>query len=73
MPQHLRLGFHHRLRYLAEAKGMPYATWQELPAEESDSKDIPSFEGLALPSSRKQADGKFKPIAGCTANCHISS
>jgi DNA repair photolyase len=68
----LRLNFHHKLKELVEARGMTYATCQELSAEESDSKDIPSCEGSALPFCKKQADGKFKPIPGCTANCYIS-
>jgi DNA repair photolyase len=68
----LRLSFHHKLRELVESKGMTYATCQELSAEESDSKGIPTCEGLPLPFARKQADGKFKPIPGCTANCHVS-
>jgi len=68
----LRLGFHRRLLALVEARGMTYATCQELSAEESDSQGIPHCEGLPLPFAQKQADGKFKPIQGCTANCHVS-
>lgn len=68
----LRLALHRQLRALVEAKGMTYATCQELSAEESDSKGIPSCEGFALPFGKKQADGRFKPIPGCTANCHVS-
>ena len=68
----LRLELHHKLRDLVEAEGMSYATCQELSAEESDSKGIPHCEGLPLPFTRKQANGKFKPISGCTANCHVS-
>ena len=68
----LRLDFHHKLKNLVEATGMTYATCQELNAEESDSKNIPNCHGLPLPFARKQADGNFKPIPGCTANCHIS-
>ena len=68
----LRLSFHHKVKELVEARGMTYATCQELSAEESDSPGIPHCEGLPLPFARKQADGKFKPIPGCTANCHIS-
>jgi DNA repair photolyase len=68
----LRLGFHHKLLALVEARGMTYATCQELSAEESDSQGIPHCEGLPLPFAQKQADGKFMPIPGCTANCHVS-
>ena len=68
----LRLSFHHRVLALVEAKGMTYATCQELSAEESDSLGIPHCEGLPLPFAQKQTDGKFKPIPGCTANCHVS-
>ncbi|MDY7019078.1 MAG: hypothetical protein SU899_03270 [Chloroflexota bacterium] len=68
----LRLSFHHKLRELVEAKGMTYATCQELSTEESDSSGIPHCESLPLPFARKQDDGKFKPIPGCTANCHVS-
>jgi len=68
----LRLGFHRKVKGLVEARGMTYATCQELSAEESDSWGIPNCEGLPLPFARKQADGKFKPVPGCTANCHVS-
>jgi hypothetical protein len=68
----LRLDFHRRVKELAEARGMTYATCQELSAGESDSRGIPHCEGLPVPFARKQADGRFKAIAGCTANCHVS-
>jgi DNA repair photolyase len=68
----LRLGFHRKVRELVEARGMTYATCQELSADETDSPGIPHCEGLPLPFARKQADGRFKPIRGCTANCHVS-
>ena len=68
----LRLGLHRKVKELVEARGMTYATCQELSAGESDSQGIPHCEGLPLPFSRKQADGRFKPIPGCTANCHVS-
>jgi len=68
----IRIGFHRRVRELVEARGMTYATCQELSAEESDSQSIPHCEGLPLPFARKQADGRFEPIGGCTANCHVS-
>jgi DNA repair photolyase len=68
----LRLNFHRRVKELVEVRGMTYATCQELSAVESDSPGIPHCEGLPLPFARKQADGRFKPITGCTANCHVS-
>jgi DNA repair photolyase len=68
----LRLSLHRNLKKLVEARGMTYATCQELSAAESDSSGIPHCEGLTLPFSRKQADGRFKPITDCTANCHVS-
>jgi len=68
----LRLGFHRKVKELVEARGMTYATCQELSAGESDSRGIPHCEGLPLPFARKQADGRFKPIPNCTANCHVS-
>jgi len=68
----LRLGFHRKVKELVEARGMTYATCQELSAGESDSRGIPHCEGLPVPFARKQADGRFKPILGCTANCHVS-
>ena len=68
----LRLAFHHKLLALVEAEGMTYAACQELSAEESDSVGIPHCEGLPLPFARKQTDGRFKPVLGCTANCHVS-
>jgi hypothetical protein len=51
---------------------MTYATCQELSAGESDSRGIPHCEGLPLPFARKQADGRFRSVPGCTANCHVS-
>ena len=68
----LRLSFHRKVKELVEDRGMTYATCQELPAGESDSPGIPHCEGLPLPFARKQADGRFKPVPGCTANCHVS-
>ena len=68
----LRLGFHRKVKELVETRGMTYATCQELSAEESDSRGIPNCEGLPLPFARKQADGRFKPIPGCSANCYVS-
>jgi len=68
----LRLDFHRKVKDLVEARGMTYATCQEFSAEESDSRGIPHCEGLPLPFAQKQADGRFKPIPGCTANCHVS-
>ena len=64
--------FHRRAREMVEAKGMTYATCQELSAAESDSEGIPHCEGLPLPFSTKGSDGRFHPIQGCTANCHVS-
>jgi len=72
LQMNLRLGFHRKVKELVEARGMTYATCQELSAGESDSPGIPHCEGLPLPFTRKQADGRFKPIPGCTANCHVS-
>ena len=68
----LRLSFHRKVKEVVEARRMTYATCQELPAEESDSAGIPHCEGLPVPFARKQADGRFKSITGCTANCHVS-
>jgi DNA repair photolyase len=68
----LRLDFHRKVKELVEARRMTYATCQELSAGESDSADIPHCEGLPLPFTQKQADGRFKPVPGCTANCHVS-
>jgi DNA repair photolyase len=68
----LRLNFHRKVKELVEARGMTYATCQELSADESDSLGIPHCEGLPMPFVRKQTDGRFKPILGCTANCHVS-
>ncbi|MFC1915094.1 radical SAM protein [Chloroflexota bacterium] len=67
-----RLKFHQRLKALVEENGMTYATCQELSAEESDSPGLPHCERFLLPFARKQTDGCFKVIEGCTANCHVS-
>jgi DNA repair photolyase len=68
----LRLGFHRKVKELVETRGMTYATCQELSAEESDSRGIPHCEGLPVPFARKQADGRFKPVPSCSANCPVS-
>lgn len=68
----LRLEFHHEVKAVVEARGMTYTTCQELSAAESDSSGLPHCERFLLPFSRKQPDGRFKPIAGCTANCHVA-
>jgi DNA repair photolyase len=70
--RHLRLRFHRKMRELTEARGMTYATCQELSADEGDSAGIAHCEGLPMPFARKQADGTFKPVPGCTANCQVS-
>ena len=67
-----RLEWHRRLKVLVEENRMTYATCQELSAEESDSQGLPHCERFLLPFARKQSDGRFKAIEGCTANCHIS-
>jgi DNA repair photolyase len=68
----LRLEFHLRLKAVVEESGMTYATCQELSAREADSTGLPHCERFILPFARRQADGRFKPIEGCTANCHVS-
>jgi DNA repair photolyase len=68
----VRAVFHRRVRELVEARGMTYAACQELSAKESDSLRIPHCEGLPLPFARKQPGGRFEPVGGCTANCHVS-
>jgi hypothetical protein len=68
----LRLEFHLRLKALVEENRMTYATCQELSAEESDSSGLPHCERFLLPFAHKQANGQFKIIDGCTANCHVS-
>ena len=72
LKRELRLGFHHRLKAIVERNGMTYATCQELSAPESDSAGLPHCERFRLPFSRKQADGHFRAIDGCTANCHVT-
>ena len=67
----IRLALHHRLRTLAEENGMTYATCQELSATESDSAGLAHCERFVLPFARKQAEGRFQAIDGCTANCHV--
>lgn len=68
----LRLKFHRKLKALAEDSRMTYATCQELSAEEADTPGLPHCERFMLPFARKQSDGRFKAIEGCTANCHVS-
>ncbi len=68
----LRLEFHRWLRGVVERNGMTYATCQELSAAESDSAGLAHCERFCLPFAAKQEDGRFRPIDGCTANCHVS-
>jgi hypothetical protein len=68
----IRLALHNFIRTLAEENGMTYATCQELSAAESDSIGLPHCERFILPFTRKQADGRFQAINGCTANCHVT-
>ncbi len=67
----LRRDIHLRLRAACEARGMTYASCQELPAG-CDSRGLATCEGFSLPYCRKGADGRFRPLAGCTANCHVT-
>ena len=66
-----RVEFHLWLRERCERAGMTYATCQETRAEETDSPGIPNCEGFALPFCEKGLDGEFRPVAGCTALCHV--
>ena len=70
--EELRKAFHRGLKRLVEEQGMTYASCQELPAAESDSAGLPHCEGLPLPFVRRGEDGRFHPVPGCTANCHVS-
>jgi DNA repair photolyase len=68
----LRMEFHLLARAEAERLGMTYATCQETSAAETDSPGIPHCEGVRLPFTIKGADGIFRPVEGCTANCHVA-
>ena len=68
----LRLEFHRRVRALCEARGMTYATCQETAAEETDSPGLPNCEGYPLPFCVKGLGGRFYPVDGCTALCHVT-
>ncbi len=67
----LRMEFHRLARAEAEKRGMTYATCQETHASETDSAGLPHCEGVALPFTLKGPDGVFRPVEGCTANCHV--
>lgn len=67
----LRMEFHRLARAEAERLGMTYATCQETHAYETDTPGIPHCEGVGLPFTIKGADGIFRPVPGCGANCHI--
>jgi hypothetical protein len=68
----LRLQFHRKLKALVESRGMTYSTCQELSTEESDSSGLATCQRFVLPFAKKQGNGKFEAIEGCTANCHVS-
>jgi hypothetical protein len=67
-----RLEFHRRTRELCETLGMTYSTCQENSAEETDSPGLSNCEGYPLPFCRKMPDGRFEPVEGCTALCHVT-
>ena len=67
-----RLAFHQCLREMCESRGMTYATCQETAAAETDSPGTPTCEGFPLPFCSKDMTGRFHPIDGCTALCHVS-
>jgi len=67
----LRMEFHRLARAEAEKRGMTYATCQETHASETDTPGIPHCEGVGLPFTLKGADGLFRPVEGCRANCHV--
>jgi DNA repair photolyase len=67
-----RLEFHRWARSTCESLGMTYATCQETGPGEMDSAGIPHCEGGDLPFCVKGLDGRFEPVAGCTAQCHAS-
>ena len=67
----LRIEFHRVARAEAEGLGMSYATCQETPASLTDSEHLPHCEGFCLPFTLKGPDGIFRPVPGCTANCHV--
>ncbi len=68
----LRLELHRFLRERAEALGMTYATCQELDAAESDSEGLPHCEAFPLPFCARDREGRWQPVAGCTANCQVN-
>jgi DNA repair photolyase len=68
----LRVEFHQGLREMVESRGLTYASCQEHPAHDSDSRKIPHCHGMPLPFSRRGLGGLFYPISGCTANCHVT-
>jgi DNA repair photolyase len=65
----LRLQTHARLKEIVESYGMTYAVCQEL-GQEADSEGINNCQRFWLPFSLKQADGTFKPVPGCAADCY---
>jgi DNA repair photolyase len=67
-----RLAFHRWLRGACEARGLTYATCQETTARETDSQTVTTCEGTWLPFCVKGLDGRFEPIQGCTALCHVT-
>lgn len=67
----LRFQLHAKMKEMVERHNMTYAVCQEL-GQEADSPGISYCERFLLPFAVKQPDGIFAPIAGCTANCHVS-
>ncbi|NQT87425.1 hypothetical protein HQ560_11715 [bacterium] len=67
-----RVAFHQRARRACETQGMTYATCQETDAAETDSAGLRHCEGGDLPFCVKGLDGRFHPVEGCTAQCHVA-
>lgn len=67
-----RLDLHLHMRSAARDSGMTYAVCQELASGEADTPGLDHCEAFPMPFSARAGPRSFKPIPGCTANCHVS-
>ncbi len=66
-----RLEFHRMLRAACAERGMTYAACIELDSGEADTPGLDHCEAFPAPFCRRDEDGIFHPVEGCTANCRV--
>jgi DNA repair photolyase len=67
-----RLAFHLENRAACARVGMTYAVCQELRRDEADTPGLPHCERFPMPFSVRSGPRSFRPLEGCSADCHHS-